>query len=136
MRTVPSVFTLMMFDPSDAAEEALWLNKLEGSKAYAADGHASMHGSLRSSLGWSEGECRQRMQLACLVAAHPSAGEVLHEAMAPVANVAATARAHANPRCGDRIGEVIGTMLTRRNARPVARGPRRRGRVAAGRLRP
>ena len=52
------------------------------------------------------------MQIARLVAAHPCVGEVLYDTEAPVANIAAIARAHANPRCGDRIGEVLGTMLT------------------------
>jgi hypothetical protein len=52
------------------------------------------------------------MQLARLVEAHPGVGEVLFEAQASVANITAIARAHANPRCGDRIGEVLGTLLT------------------------
>ena len=96
----------------DAAQEAVALAKLERVKAYQRDGHASMHGVLRSRLGWSEGECRQRMQIARLVAEHRGVGEVLFEAQASLANVAAIARAHANPRCGDRIGEVLGTLLT------------------------
>lgn len=97
---------------ADAAEEAVALGKLDRGKAYQRDGHASMHGVLRSRLGWSEGECRQRMQLARLVEAHPGVGEVLHAAWAPISNMASIARAFANPRCGDRLGEVLGTMLT------------------------
>ena len=41
---------------ADAAEEAVALAKLDAAKAYQRDGHASMHGVLRSRLGWSEGE--------------------------------------------------------------------------------
>lgn len=95
-----------------ASRRSVVLGALDEAKVYRQDGHASMHGLLRSSLGWSEAECRSRMQLARLVKQFPETGECLHETMAPVANISAIARAHANPRCGVRIGEVIGTMLT------------------------
>jgi hypothetical protein len=95
-----------------AARRSALLSAIDDMKGYAGDGHASMHGLLRSKLGWSEGECRQRMQLARLIDAHPGVGAVLWEGRASVANIAAISRAHANPRCGNRIGDVLGVMLT------------------------
>ncbi|MGI9644966.1 MAG: hypothetical protein ACR2O6_06630 [Ilumatobacteraceae bacterium] len=96
---------------SDSAEESLVLAELERRKAYRNDGHASMWGLLRTSVGWSDRECRERMRVARLVEAFPSAGEALHEAQVPVASVAEIARGFANPRCGGEIEFVIGTML-------------------------
>ncbi len=96
---------------ADAAREAVLLAELERRKVHAHDGHASMWGLLRSMVGWSDRECRERMRIARLVAEYRDAGELLHEAMAPVASVAEIARGHANPRCGEEIESVIGTML-------------------------
>ena len=95
-----------------AARRSVTLTALDRRKVFAADGHASMFGMLRSMLGWSEGECRSRMRLARLIDAFVDAGELVYNAQAPVANIEAIARAHANPRCGSEIGAVIGTMLT------------------------
>jgi hypothetical protein len=67
---------------------------------------------LRSMLGWSEAECRQRVRLARLIADHPTAGESLFEATAPVANIAEIAAAHANPRCREELEPVLGVLLT------------------------
>ena len=95
-----------------APRRSVTLTALDRRKVFAADGHASMFGMLRSMLGWSEGECRSRMRLARLIDAFVDAGELMYNAQAPVANIEAIARAHANPRCGSEIGAVIGTMLT------------------------
>ena len=89
-----------------------WSRELERDKAHKADGHASIFGLLRSTLGWSDAECRSRTQLARLVEAHPEVGEALFEAWSSVANVCSIARAFANPRCGEQIDGVIGTLLT------------------------
>jgi hypothetical protein len=95
-----------------AADDALLIAALEAVKAYRADGHASVYGMLRSMLGWSERECRQRVRLARLVADHPAAGEALFEARAGVANIAEIGAAHANPRCRDELEPVLGELLT------------------------
>jgi hypothetical protein len=94
------------------ARRAALLAVGERRKAYRRDGHASMWGLLRASLGWSNAECRDRTQLARLIEAHPEVGESLYETWIPVANAEAIARAFANPRCGDQIGDVLGTLLT------------------------
>ena len=95
-----------------AADEAVVLAELERRKVFAHDGHATMWGLLRSMVGWSDRECRERMRTARLVAEFSDAGELLHEQMVPVASVAEIARGFANPRCGSEIESVIGTMLT------------------------
>lgn len=94
------------------AETAVVLAELDDRQAHRVDGHASMWGLLRVVCGWSDRECRERMQLARLLARFPDAAETLHTAQASVANVVEIARAHANPRCGDEIDAVIGTLLT------------------------
>lgn len=96
---------------ADAAEEAVLLARLDRERVYAGDGHASLFGLLRSVLGWSEGECRQRTRIARLVEAFADVGETLFEGEVSVANIAAIAKVYANPRCGDRLGEVLGVML-------------------------
>jgi hypothetical protein len=93
------------------AETAVVLAELDRRKSYRADGHATMWGLLRCSVGWSDRECRERMRLAHLVDAFPDAGETLYDAQASVANLSEIARAHANPRCGDQIGSAIGNLL-------------------------
>jgi hypothetical protein len=96
---------------TDAARESALLAELEARKVFAHDGHATMWGLLRSTVGWSDRECRERMRMARLVAEYRDAGELLHEQFAPVASVAEIARGFANPRCGEEIDSVIGTML-------------------------
>jgi hypothetical protein len=93
------------------ARTAVVLAELDRRTTYRVDGHATMWGLLRVAVGWSDRECRERMRVARLVDLHQGAGETLFEAQASVANVAEIARATANPRCGDRIDTVIGTLL-------------------------
>ncbi len=97
-----------------AADDALLLSSLDEDKAYKADGHASMHGLVRSKLGWSDRECRTRMQIARLVKAEPGAGVALFEAWAPIANIAQVARLHASPGCREHSDRWLGNLL--RNA--------------------
>ena len=94
------------------ARRAAMLAVGERRKAYRRDGHASMWGLLRASLGWSNAECRDRTQLARLIEAYREVGESLYETWISVANAAAIARGFANPRCGDQVGDVLGTLLT------------------------
>ncbi len=110
------------------AESAVLLAELDTDQTFKHDGHSSMFGLLRSKLGWSEQECRQRTQIGRLVAEHAPVGEALFEAWVAVANVASIARAFANPRCGNQLGTVLGTLLTeakRMEARDFARLPER-----------
>jgi hypothetical protein len=93
------------------AETAVVLAELDRRTTYRRDEHATMWGLLRATVGWRDGECRERMRIAHLVERFPDAGEWLHDARASVANIAEVARAAANPRCGDQIDGVIGTML-------------------------
>lgn len=81
----------------DAATEAAVLAELDRRKVYRSDGHATMWGLLRSSLQWSDGECRERMRLARIVTDHPEAGESLYETWVSVANLAELARLWAKP---------------------------------------
>jgi hypothetical protein len=93
------------------AERAAVLAESDERKRHAVDGHATIWGLLRAELGWSDGECRTRMRIARLVDTFPDVGDSLYEAQVPVAHVAEIARAHSNPRCGDRIEEVIGHLV-------------------------
>jgi hypothetical protein len=96
----------------DEAEQAAVLAELDRRRAFSIDGHATMWGLLRSLVGWSDGECRTRMRTARLVAEFAEAGDLLDHGRAPVANIAEIARAHANPRCGHEIEQVVGTLFT------------------------
>jgi hypothetical protein len=93
------------------AETAVLLAELERRKTYRSDAHASMWGLLRSTVGWSDRECRERMRLAHLIERFADAGEALFDAQVSVANLVEVARAGANPRCGDGIDVVVGTLL-------------------------
>lgn len=93
------------------AEQAVLLGLFENRQRFRADGHASVFGVLRSSVHWSDAECRARTKLARLIAAHPEVGEALHDGRISVANAEAIARLFANPRVGDRFQSVLGNLL-------------------------
>lgn len=95
----------------EAAREAAVLAEIDRRGGFAADGHASMWGLLRKSLGWSDGQCRVAMRIARLCDVHPDAGDALLHHESSVANIGEIARAAANPRIGDQIDEVIGSLL-------------------------
>ena len=94
------------------AETAVLLAELDARRCYRVDGHASMWGMLRASVRWSDRECRERMRIARLVREFPDIAELMADSRLPVANVAEIARGHANPRCGDQIIDVLGTLVT------------------------
>jgi hypothetical protein len=94
-----------------AAREARALALAEQHRLYARDSHASMWGYLRADLGWSTAECKRRMRVARLVAEHPEVAERLADGAVPLAAVDEIARGHANPRCGDQLGSVLGELL-------------------------
>lgn len=93
-----------------AAAESVVLAELDERKVYRHDHHASMWGLLRTELHWSDRDCRERMQLARLVSAHPSIGEQLHHHAISVTNVLELARVFANPRVGEQLDDVIGAL--------------------------
>jgi hypothetical protein len=93
------------------SERALLLIELQRRRAYRADGHATVHGLLRSSVVWSKAECADRTQLARLVEAYPSVGERLFDGWLPVANGVVLARAFANPRTKDAFDQAFGTLF-------------------------
>jgi hypothetical protein len=95
----------------DEAELGLLLTHLKTRKAHKHDGHATIFGWLRASLGWSDAECRRHTRIARLIADQPVVGESLFESWVSVANIASVARAHANPRCTARFSRVLGSFL-------------------------
>lgn len=94
-----------------AARQARALALADEHRLYQRDAHASMWGYLRADLGWSTAECRRRMRVARLVAEFADVADSLADGQVAVAAVDEIARGHANPRCGDRIGEVLGELL-------------------------
>lgn len=93
------------------ARQAALLAEYDRRKTYKDDGHASMRGTLRSSLGWSEADCLKGMRVARLCDEFPDAGDSLLWHQASVANIAEVARARSNSRTGDQVGDVIGAFL-------------------------
>ena len=71
-----------------------------------------MYGLLRSRLGWSDIECRDRLRLGRLFDAFADAGELLFDGRASLANMIEISRAHSNPRCGEQIESDLGALLT------------------------
>ena len=86
------------------------VGRLEEVGAHRADGHASVAGLLRVAR-WSNVEIRRVRQLARLVDAVPEVGSALSAGRLGVAPAYDLARAHANPRVGDRLSEVVPVML-------------------------
>ena len=78
--------------------------------AHVADGHASVAGTLRVA-GWSNVEVRRVRQLARLLAAEPEVAAALWSGRLGVAQAHDLARARANPRVGEQLGEVVSVLL-------------------------
>jgi hypothetical protein len=93
------------------AELAVIVNELEERKVHRPE-HASMYGVLRSRVGWSDVESRDRLRLGRLFATFSDAGELLYDGRASVANMIEIARGYANPRCGEEIEFDLGSLLT------------------------
>ena len=93
-----------------AATEAVVLGEMDDRSLYRRDEHASMWGLLRAAVHWSDRDCKERMQLARLVAEFPEIGEALHDHRVSVTNAGELARVFANPRVGDELHDVIGAF--------------------------
>jgi Domain of unknown function (DUF222) len=95
----------------DEAELLALIAVADARGVYAADGHLTVKGWLRANANWSPAEVNAARRKARLVNDHPSVGDALFEGHMGVAQVAELARVRANPRCGDRLGEVIDQLV-------------------------
>jgi Domain of unknown function (DUF222)/HNH endonuclease len=68
-------------------------------------------GWLRANANWSPAEVNAARRKARLMNDHPTVGDALLEGHVGVAQVGELARLRANPRCGDRLGEVIDQLV-------------------------
>ena len=78
---------------------------------YAGDGHRSTTSWLRANANWSPAEAAAACRKARLLNDHPGVGDALLDGHLGVAQVAELARARANPRCGDELGQVIDQLV-------------------------
>src|SRR4029077_10641515 len=95
----------------DEAELLALVAVADARGVYAADGHLTVKGWLRANANWSPAEVNSTPRKARLLNDHPSVGDALLEGHIGVAQVAELARVRANPRCGDRLGEVIDQLV-------------------------
>ena len=95
----------------DEAELAALVAVAEARGVYAADGHLTVKGWLSANANWSPAEVNAARRSARLLNDHPSVGDALLEGHIGVAQVSELARVRANPRCGDRLGDVIDQLV-------------------------
>jgi hypothetical protein len=95
----------------DEAELLALIAVADARGVYAADGHLTVKGWLRSHTNWSPAEANSARRKARLVNEHPTVGDALIDGHLGVAQVAELARVRANPRCGDELGEVIDQLV-------------------------
>jgi hypothetical protein len=93
------------------AELAALVGALDRTRAYLADGHASVRGLLRADLAWSDAEVANVARTARLVADAPAAGCALWSGAVGVAQVRVLARVRANPRCGGQLADHATELL-------------------------
>src|SRR5882757_273234 len=75
--------------------------------AYCEDGHSTIAGWCRAQNKWSSAETSARLRTARLARREPTVADALDRGAIGVAQARELGRAAANPRCGDRIGEVL-----------------------------
>ena len=78
---------------------------------YREDQHANVKGWCRALTRWSDGDTRARVRTAKLAAAFPAVAEALQDALLGVAQSHEIARAYANPRVRDQLGDVLDIFL-------------------------
>ena len=93
------------------AATAVVLADLDESQVWREDGHASIHGMLRSGLHWSEAESGRGRSWHGWRPSIRVSRRLLWEAMISVANADAIARLYANPRIADGLESVMGVLL-------------------------
>ena len=93
------------------AELALTVAAAERRKVYLADGHRSMKGYLRATCNWSNADVAAHRRLASATDCVPGLVEALHSGRIGIAQAAAIARVHRNPRARSRLVEFAPTLL-------------------------
>ncbi len=93
------------------AEQAVAIAAAEARQLHVVDGHHSMNSYLRATLNCSTAEASQWRRLAKLLDTAPGVSDALVAGRVGVAQAHELARIRANPRCGDRLVEVIAVLL-------------------------
>jgi hypothetical protein len=93
------------------AELAGLIVRADAAGAYGAIGHRSISGWARALGRWSDAEVLQRTRVARLMRNDQRFAEAVDQGQIGVAQAQLLARAHANPRCGDQISEVMEILL-------------------------
>jgi hypothetical protein len=107
-----AVFHRLDFDRRIAEARLVALVEVvEHSGVHELDGHTTTAGWLRAIGKWSGAEARHRVRTARMAGDIGIVAEALAAGTLGVAQSHELARAHANPRCGDQLGEVADTLL-------------------------
>ena len=93
------------------AETAAVVAVADARGVYRDDGHLTVKGWLRANANWSAVDVSTMRRVVALCESCPAVGEALLAGHIGRAQVIELARAHSNPRCGERLGEVIGLLL-------------------------
>ena len=93
------------------ARLALIAAQVERRRFYRVDGHATVAGWLRATGRWSADEAAHTVRLGRLIGVSAPVAGALLEGQLPFAHAAVLARAHANPRCGHQLPEVLPVLL-------------------------
>jgi len=94
-----------------AAASAAVIAAADRTEAFREDGHVSVRGWTKASLRLADSEVTHHVRTANLLIALPRCGELLAAGELGVAQVHELARAHANPRCGDQLAEVMDELV-------------------------
>ncbi len=93
------------------AEQALAIAAAEARCLHVVDGHHSMNSYLRATLNCSSAEASQWRRLSKLLDTVPGVSDALVQGRIGTAQAHELARVRANPRCGDRLAEVMSLLL-------------------------
>ena len=93
------------------AEQAMLARVAERRGLPQVDGHRSLKGWIRAHRNCSTGEANRQRRIGRLLDEHRSVGDALTAGHVGVEQVTELARARANRRCGDQLGDVITTLV-------------------------
>jgi len=93
------------------AELAAVVAEAERRKVHRSDGHRHTRNWLRAEANWSGAQVIRMRRLAELVTELPAVGTALHSGHIGIAQAEELARAAANPRCGDQLGDAAALLL-------------------------
>ena len=85
---------------------------------WAEDGHRGVRGWCQATVNWSGAETTHRVRSATLLTELAAVDEALALGEIGVAQVRELARARANPRCGDELGDIVDTLLPHAKSLP------------------